>query len=167
MTDQTLKILLEIKSDVSDLQKVIGGLKEVGTASETAAKSGFGMKEAFQFSGANEVLHRLIETLKQIPEHLYEAIKQGVEFNAELQKVQTAIAGLFRQESPTNFPTFEAAKVAAGDTIELLKKKANELGVSYTAMFESFEHATARSVIAPASNAPRRLDRCRFSTSGD
>ena len=156
---QIIKLLMEVKTDVADLTgKLTPALGDLRAKIEDTNKSAFGMKEAFEFSGANELVHRLVESIKEIPAHLYEAIKQGVEFNAELQKVQTALAGLFRQEAPDTFKTFESAKVAAGETIELLKDKANELGILYKDMFDSFEHSQAQMAAGGVTNVQKQID---------
>lgn len=139
--DKIFQILLQIKSDQADLQKLIGGLKDTKGATEDAAKSAFSLGDAFKFAGAEEVLRRTLDLLKQIPERLYEAVKSGVEFNAELQNVQTGLATLLLQSQSAKFVDFAAAKEEAGTVVELLKDKANELGKTYTDMFEGFEHA--------------------------
>src|ERR1022692_3845045 len=101
--DRILKILLEVKSDVADFGKVLDGLKGVKGATDDAKESAFGLKQAFEFAGANEIIHNLVETLQRIPEQFVEAIKQGVEFNAHLQDTQNAIAGILRQNAGQKF----------------------------------------------------------------
>jgi hypothetical protein len=139
--DKILKILLSVKSDVADLNKVVEGLGGVRRGADDATKAGFGLKQAFEFAGANEAIHVLVETLRQIPERFIEAIKSGVEFNAHLQDMQAGIAGILRQTQGAKFVDFAAANAEAGNIVELLKSKANELGKTYESMFEGFSHA--------------------------
>jgi hypothetical protein len=156
--DKILKILLQIQTQQDDLNKLIGGLKDVKKGTDEAAQSGFGLKQAFEFAGANQLIDRLVETLKQVPEQFIEMIKGGVEFNAMIQNLTIGLAGVLAQTQPEKFANFEAAKAGALGYVDLLKAKANELGTAYTDMFESFEHVQAVLSQAGIKNVQEQID---------
>ena len=148
--EKTLEILLKIRSDMAELQKVIGGLKEVKTSVDEAAKSGFSLGDAFKFAGAEEGLRRMIDFLKQVPEALFEGLKAGIEFDAQMQQVQVGLASILRFTQPENFTSFGAAMQQAAGYVDLLKQKANDLGRPMQEFIEGFEHAQlAMSSITP------------------
>jgi hypothetical protein len=151
MADKTYDILIEIRSQVESITKMTN---ELGNARKEAE----GFNNAFKIGGAVEITHQLTEAAREVPRVLADWLKQGVEFNAEIQKTQTALAGLFRQEAPGQFQTFDRAREAAGQTVELLKAKANELGVAYTDMFDSFEHAQAQMATGGITNIREEIN---------
>jgi hypothetical protein len=156
--DRILKILLQIQSDVSGLRGINVGLGETKQKLEESAKAGFTLRDAFRFAGAEEALRRTLDVIKEIPMEIGESVKKGIEFTAEIQRTQVAIAGLLRQESPTFFSDFDKANQAAAETIDLLKKKANDLGVAYTDMFEAFSHSQAQIAAGGETNIQKQID---------
>ena len=139
MADKVLDILLKVRAEQAELKQLIGGLKETKSVTDEVRKSGFGLKEAFEFAGANEFIRRLTNQLEQIPDAFGEGIRRGIEFNAELQTAQINIATILRQTESGKFVDFESARAEAGNIVELLKDKANELGLEYSGIFEAFQ----------------------------
>src|SRR5438477_6642961 len=139
--DRILKILLEIKSDISDLAKAKTGLGDVRQEVDKT-KSAFGLMDAFKFAGVNVSLEGLrdlvVEVTHEVASAIGEFIHSGVEFAAELQQTQIAIAGVVAQTQPERFRDFAAASGAAAEVLDLLKTRANALGISYETMFETF-----------------------------
>jgi hypothetical protein len=156
--EKILEVLLKIRSDQADLNKLIGGLKDTKSATEEVAKSGFSLGDAFKFAGAEEVLRRMIDLLKQVPEQLLEGIKGGIEFKAQLQQVTVGIAGILEQTQGAKFIDFAAAEQAAGGVVDLLKEKANQIGLLYTDMFETFSHSQAALSNAGITNTQKQID---------
>ncbi|MGI9171917.1 MAG: hypothetical protein ACR2F0_01225, partial [Chthoniobacterales bacterium] len=157
-SEKVLKILVQVRSDMADLQKVVAGLKDTRGAVEDTKQSAFGLTEAFKFAGAEEIIHRFVETLKEIPAQFVEAIKHGVEFNSELQRTELTIAGILRQTQGSIFPDFKSAREEASITVELLKAKAQETGTLYQAMFENFTSSARAMSNAGIADTQKQID---------
>src|SRR5260370_15965059 len=83
--DKILKVLLEIKSDISDLGKLKTGVEDVKKAVEDTTKAGFSMTDAFKFAGAQEILSGLLEGVKKVGEAMQELVTNSIEKAAEIQ----------------------------------------------------------------------------------
>jgi hypothetical protein len=136
-SDTTFTIFLKTIADAT-------GLTQIGKSLEELSKSTISLGDAFKFAGAEEALRRVIDAVEEIPRVIEEGIKSGVEFNAELQHIQLGFAAILQETQAGKFVDFSAAKSAAGDYIEVLKQKANELGIAYHDMFEGFQHTQAQ-----------------------
>src|SRR5205085_1242115 len=101
-----------------------------GEMAETA-KSGFSLGDAFKFAGAEEALRRVIDVVKEVAVGIYDGIKSGVTFNAEVQQMQIGLAAILQLTQPGKFGNFDAAKQQAADYVDTIKQKANELGITY------------------------------------
>ncbi|GEM_PF-3945995 len=156
--DRQLKILLQIASDVADLTKLTGGVKNLRDELDKTKKSGFSLGDAFKFAGANEALHRVLEVVKEIPTRIYDSIKSGVEFNAEIQQMQIGMAAVLQLTQPGRFGNFDAAKENAGEFIDTIKAKANELGIAYHDMFESVTHTQAQLASAGVTDINKAIE---------
>jgi hypothetical protein len=141
--DRILKILLQIQSDISGLTNVRGGLSDVQRQTEATAQSAFGLKQAFEFAGAEEALRRILDVIAEVGRATEDQVKKGVDWLAQVQVVQTQLAGVLLQTQPGQYQNFPAAFSAAGDEVDKLKDKANELGLEYKDMFETFQHIQA------------------------
>lgn len=151
MPDKTFDILIDIRTQLQGLQDAT---KELANARKEAEA----FNSAFKIGGAVEAMHLLTEGGHLVARTLEEWVKDSIEFNAELQRVKTSIAGIFLQQDPKQFRTFDAAKQAASDTVDLLKVKANELGVAYTDMFETYQHAQALLTAGGVRNVQQQID---------
>src|SRR6266566_106869 len=141
--DRILKILLQIQSDLAGIDKIKPAIGDVKKSIDDTSKSAFTLGDAFKFAGAEEGLRRMLDVIKEIPTKVLEAVKAGIEWQAQLQVVQTQLAGILLQTQPDKFGTFPQAFAAAGDEVDKLKAKANELGIAYADMFENFQHIQA------------------------
>lgn len=70
---------------------------------------------------------------------LKDAVKQGIDFNAQLEDAQLGIAAILKQFNPQGFKTFADAMKASGDAIEALKKKAVESPASFGQLVAGFQ----------------------------
>jgi hypothetical protein len=158
--DRLLTVLLQIRSDISDLAKTKAGISEVKAEAESAGKSAFTLADALRFAGVDVSLHGVLDIVREIAVTIGEGVKTGIEFQAEMQQVQTGIAGLLRQEAPNYFTDFAKASAFAGEAVDLLKQKANELGISYQDLFEAFQHAQAQMVAGgiPVNDIQKQID---------
>jgi hypothetical protein len=155
----SLQVLIDIKAELAGLTNAIAQMNALKAATRATADAGRdGFANIFKIGESIDLTRRFNDLIAEIPAKLKEWLTEGVEFNAELQKTQAAIAGLFKQEAPAQFATFEQAKAAAGETIELLKAKANELGIAYSDMFETFEHAQAQLAAGGVKNIKDQID---------
>lgn len=160
--DQTLKILLQVKSDVADLAQVVNGLKDLGEKTESTKKSALGLKDAFAFEGARKVIDAVSHALAEIPARILEGIKSGVEFNAEMQELQTSMAGVLRLTQSDQFGSFAKAKEAAGVYIEEIKKGANDAGIAYHDMFSIVEETQAQLSSAGVTSIHEQIEAARL-----
>lgn len=80
---------------------------------------------------------KLVESIQEIPNLLREATAEGVKFNAFLETTQIAIAGSLRSVDPSL--TWQQAKQEGGEAIDLLRKKANELGLDFETLAETYK----------------------------
>src|SRR5581483_4124483 len=141
-----------------DLTKLNGGVKNLRDELDKTKKSGFSLGDAFKFAGANEALHRVLEVVKEIPTRIYDSIKSGVEFNAEIQQMQIGMAAVLQLTQPGRFGNFDAAKENAGEFIDTIKAKANELGIAYHDMFESVTHTQAQLASAGVTDINKAIE---------
>lgn len=80
---------------------------------------------------------KLVESIQEIPNLLREATAEGVKFNAFLETTQIAIAGSLRSVDPSL--TWQQAKQEGSEAIDLLRKKANELGLDFETLAETYK----------------------------
>jgi soluble cytochrome b562 len=156
--DRILKILLQIQSDLSGLAPVKSGMADIRKETEDTAKSAFGLKQAFEFAGANQAFEEMVNIIREVPRQLEEWIKGGIEFSAQIQNIQTGIAAVLQLTQGGKFANFDEAKIAAGEFIDTMKEKANELGVEYIAMFESVQHTQAQLANAGVNDVNKAID---------
>jgi hypothetical protein len=156
--DRILKILLQLQSDVSGLNPAKSGIGDIKKSLDDTAKSAFSLQDAFKFAGAEEGLRRTLDFIKEIPGQIEEGVKKGIEFQAQLQQIQTSIAGVLRQNAPDFFSDFDKANQTAADTIDKLKAKANELGIGYEAMFEAYQHSVNSMFAGGVTNIQKQID---------
>jgi len=83
--DKILKVLLEIKSDISDLGKLKGGIEDIKKAVEDTTKAGFTFADAFRFAGVEEGLDGVLEMLKKVGEKMIEVVESSIEKASEIQ----------------------------------------------------------------------------------
>lgn len=137
MADKNYDILISIEARVQAIQEATNQVQRlVQTAS--------GFQNAFGFAGIIELTHRLGEVISEIPRALAEGVRAGIEFNAEVQNLQTNLAGVLRLTQSDQFGSFEQAKAAAGEYIEVIKVAANKVGISYHDMFETVNETQAQ-----------------------
>lgn len=156
--DRILKILLQIQSDLGGIDKVKTGVGDVKKSIDDASKSAFSLGDAFKFAGAEEGLRRVLDFVKDIPTKIIEGVKAGIDFDAEIQVLQTRLAGLLLQLDSSKFPDWASAFAAAGDEVDALKDKSNELGIEYRDLFESFSHIQAVLSAAGIKDFNQQLD---------
>ena len=106
MSDKSYDILINIDARVQAIQEAV-------TQTQRLVHEASGLEKAFGFAGVIELTHRLAEVITEIPKALFEGVKVGIEFNSEVQDLQTNIAGVLRLTQSDQFGSFAAAKAAA------------------------------------------------------
>lgn len=137
MADKSYDILINIDARVQAIQEAV-------TQTQRLVHEASGLQNAFGFAGIIELTHRLAEAVAEVPRALFEGVKAGVEFNSEIQDLQTNIAGILRLTQGEKFGNFAAAKAAAVDYIEVIKSSANTVGETYQTMFETVHETLAQ-----------------------
>ncbi len=80
---------------------------------------------------------KLVESIREIPALLREAVAEGVKFNALMQSSQIAIAGGFKSMDASL--SFEQAKQQGGEAIDYLMQKSKQMGLDFEAVVETFK----------------------------
>jgi hypothetical protein len=151
----------DIKNSLLEIQKIgaygnyLDGLKKSTTEAKAAT---FSLGDAFKFAGAEEALRRVLDVIKEVPRRIEDWIDKGVEFNAEMQNIQTGIAAVLQLTQGGKFVDFESAKVAAVEFTDVVKDKANELGIAYRDMFEGVQHTQAQLANAGITDINKIID---------
>ncbi len=149
--DRIFRILFQIRSDISDLQKVKGGVDEVKN-SLGAVKTGFA--DAFRIGAGVEIVNRLSSALSQIPAQISAAISDGVRFNATLETSRLGVAAIIKQfDTGGRFRNFDDALGAAGSAIDLLRDKALKSPATFEQLVSAFQGVSGA---ASAANIPLR-----------
>jgi hypothetical protein len=179
--DRILKILLQLQSDLSggapmqaqlsDISQKLTGLQSINawgnylqgarqakTATDDVQHSAFTLEDAFKFAGAQQAFNAVIGFLKEIPTRIMEGVRSGIEFNAEIQNVQNGLAAVLQLTQSARFGSFAQAKEQAGEYIDTIKGKANELGIAYTDMFEAVQHTQAQLASAGVTDINKAIE---------
>lgn len=82
---------------------------------------------------------RLVSALAQIPGILLQAGKDGVTFNATLEKSKLAVASLLATFQPEQFKTVGSALGAAADAVERLRVRAAESPATFEQLLGGFQ----------------------------
>ena len=80
---------------------------------------------------------KLVESIREIPNLLREAVAEGVKFNALMQTSQIAMAGGFK--SVDSSLSFDAAKKQGGEALDYLIEKSKALGLDFESVVETFK----------------------------
>lgn len=156
--DRILKILLQLQSDISGLAPIKIGVGDVKGSLEGASKSAFTFTDAMKFAGAEQAGRIILDVIKEIPSRLIESVRAGVEFNAEIQNIQNGIAAVLQLTQGSKFLNFDQAKAEAGNYIDTIKAKANDLGIAYTTMLESVQHTQAQLASAGVNDINKAIE---------
>lgn len=81
--------------------------------------------------------HRIIEGIAEVPRAFREAIAEGVQFNQQMESLGLNLAGAFRAAAPERYLNFSAAQAEGTRALDLLREKANSLGLDMHALGES------------------------------
>ena len=80
---------------------------------------------------------KLVESIREIPNLLREAVAEGVKFNALMQSSQIAIGGALK--SVDSSLSFEEAKKQGGESLDYLMEKSKALGLDFESVVETFK----------------------------
>lgn len=80
---------------------------------------------------------KLVESIREIPNLLREAVAEGVKFNALMQSSQIAIAGGFK--SMDSSLSFDEAKQKGGEALDYLMEKSKAMGLDFESVVETFK----------------------------
>jgi hypothetical protein len=110
--DSTLKVLVQVQSDLSNLKKVVEGLEDLKKKTAETQKVTFGLAEAFKFAGAEEALRRIIDGIHEAGRKMVELtvdfVKESIAKASEIQAEQFPITQMLRGSG-------EVAKQVLGD----------------------------------------------------
>jgi hypothetical protein len=134
---QKVEILIEIAAKLKELDDSIKGMRTLNTES---AATGVSLGRLQGIAGA--ALAGL---------GIGKWVKDGVEFNAQIQDATLGVAAVLKQFNPEKFSTFDKALLASGNAIELLKKKAAVSPATFTQLVEGFQGLAGA---ASAANIP-------------
>ena len=130
MSDQGLTIKIGSTADTKGFDQATEGLHRSTEAAHefvNAIKLGVGI----------DLGGKLVESLREIPNLLREAVAEGVKFNALMQTSQIAMAGAFK--SVDSSLSFAAAKTQGGEALDYLMEKSKALGLDFESVVETFK----------------------------
>jgi hypothetical protein len=132
MSDNYVKIHIGSDLDARGFDDAKKGFEEM----DGAAKE---FVETLKLGAGIDIGGRIVEGIAEIPNVLREAIAEGVRFNAELESMRLSLAGMQRQFSGGAIGSFNAGLAVSDGLISSMRTKANELGVSFEAMLETYK----------------------------
>lgn len=130
MADTGLTIKIGSKADTKGFEQATDSLHRSTEAAHefvNALKLGVGI----------DLGGKLVESIREIPHLLREAVAEGVKFNALLQTSQIAMAGAFK--SVDSSLSFDAAKAQGGEALDYLMQKSKALGLDFESVVETFK----------------------------
>lgn len=130
MSDTGLTIKIGSTADTKGFDQATEGLHRSTEAAHefvNALKLGVGI----------DLGGKLVESIREIPHLLREAVAEGVKFNALMQTSQIAMAGAFK--SVDSSLSFDAAKKQGGEALDYLMEKSKALGLDFESVVETFK----------------------------
>lgn len=130
MSDTGLTIKIGSTADTKGFDQATEGLHRSTEAAHefvNALKLGVGI----------DLGGKLVESIREIPNLLREAVAEGVKFNALMQTSQIAMAGGFK--SVDSSLSFDAAKKQGGEALDYLMEKSKALGLDFESVVETFK----------------------------
>jgi hypothetical protein len=122
------RITVKIAADTSELVRL----------QQEANRFSARLKQSFEFATGAHAFAVAAAGVHKIRDGLEEAVRQGVEFNAEMESSQIGIARVLRQFAPGQFQTFGKAMEGAGEAIDRLKVKARSGSATLPELSETF-----------------------------
>jgi hypothetical protein len=154
-----LQVLIDIQAKLDQLDQSVQQMLQLKSAVQqvnTAAGGGFG--ELFKLGETIDLTHRLNDLITEAPRTFAEWVQEGVKFNAEIEKSQVGIAAMLRQFDPQQFATFHDAMKASGPTLDLLREKALQLGVSFPGLAEQYQSTIGAMFAAGVRDIQKQID---------
>lgn len=150
--DRTLKILMQIRADIAELEKLHGGLDKTKAKLKETSVAGQALFAGFAAGVGIGAFQAVTNALSQIPRVFANAVSEGVNFNATLESSKLGIAAIIKQFDTTGrFKNFDDALNASGNAIELLKEKALQSPATFEQLVQAFQGVSGA---ASAANIP-------------
>lgn len=130
MSDAGLTIKIGSTADTRGFDAATEGL----TKAEHAARE---FIDTLKLGVGIDLGGKLVESVREIPNILREAVAEGIKFNALMQSSQIAIAGGFK--SMDSSLTFAEAKGQGGEALDYLTQKSKEMGLDLESVVETFK----------------------------
>ena len=86
MASPTLKLLVQIQSDLAGLNSAVAGLQKLQQEADKTSKSGFSLGDAFKFAGVEEGLRRAIDGVQELAKGMADLAKESINAAAEIQQ---------------------------------------------------------------------------------
>ncbi len=99
---------------------------------------------------------RLVQSLAEVPALLQHAIANGVRLNAELETTRLTIAGMVKQAG--GLESLNAGLSVSDQLIAKMRTSANELGLSFEAMLETYKTTAGALFNAGVTDLQKQLD---------
>ncbi len=137
--DRTLKILLQIRADIADLQKLRGGVDDVKKSLGEASTAGSAFGTSLVLGAGIEIVHQLTSAISAIPRAFEAAMKSGVEMNARIETSARGIGAVLA----TEYGNLAKGLAAAGPVMDTLREKAIALGLGVNEVFDQFQRTSS------------------------
>lgn len=130
MADTGLTIKIGSTADTRGFDQATEGLHR-----STEAARGF--VDTLKLGVGIDLGGKLVESIREIPNLLREAVAEGVKFNAMMQTTQIAIAGAMK--SVDSSLTFKEAQRQGGEALDYLINKSKQMGLDFEAVAETYK----------------------------
>ena len=126
---------------------------EAGKSINQAATETKGLLSSIETGFGIGIGEGALHGLEAIGDKFKEVLKDGIEYNAEVQTLGIGLAATFRSVQPEKYLSFDQARQAGTETMDALREKANALGVDFRGLVESYS-ANVRALIDGGVNKP-------------
>jgi hypothetical protein len=134
------RILIQSGFDESGARKADEALANLEKRSKRVDDAGRKISEGFKLGLGLNLQGQVMNGLAQIPRMFGEALKTGVQFNAELESSRIGIAAIFKQFDDTGkLGNFQGAMEKAGEAIDLLRQKALESPATFQQLVSAYQ----------------------------
>jgi tape measure domain len=96
MASPTLNLLIQIQSNLSQLNSTIAGLNNLVAAGKQVQQVSLGWADAFKFAGAKEALDGVVDGLKKVGDLMVDVVKKSVEQAALIQAEEFPLTAMLR-----------------------------------------------------------------------
>lgn len=154
MADRTFDILIDIQARVAAIDDATRKIQNLNAETKGVGAAFEGVLKGIQLGLGIDV----VNLVGQIPEKLREAVAEGIRFNAFVEQATIGVAGMLRQFEPERYRSFNAALGDSSQLIDLLRSKANQLGLSFEAVVETYKVTAGALFAGGVTNLQKQVD---------